>query len=90
MRRGKWNRFVVGLDVVALAFLVLERMIGDTILANLILLVLAAMFLILAALVGLFDLIERRTLESMVASTALIVYIVGRFYFDTVPAGYGP
>jgi hypothetical protein len=93
MKRGSWNRFVVGLDSVAVAFLVLERMIGDTILGNVILIALAAMFLMVATLVGLVDLIERRGLESIVTfsmSSALIVYILVRYYFNSVPAGYGP
>ena len=93
MKRGSWNRFVVGLDFVALTFLALERMIGDTILGNVILIALAAMSLLVAILVGLIDLIERRTLESVVTfsvSSVLVLYILGRIYFETVPAGYGP
>jgi hypothetical protein len=93
LKRGSWNRFVVGLASGALSFLVLERVIGDTILGSVILIALAAMFLLVATLVGLVDLIERRTLESAVTfsvSSVLVLYLLGRIYFGTVPAGYGP
>lgn len=87
------NRVVIGLNSVALAFLLLERIIGDTILGNVILIGLAALLLFVAVVVGSIDLIERRTLGSVVAfsvSIAMIVYIGTRVYFDTIPAGYGP
>lgn len=87
------KRVVFALDCVALSFLIFERMIGDTILANVILLGLALLLLIAAALVGLFRLVEQRTLPAFATlsvSSALIVYIWARFHFGTVPAGYGP
>ena len=87
------KRVVIGLNTVALAFLLLERVIGDTILANVILIGLAAMLLFVAVLTGLIDLLQKRATGSIVnlsMSIVLIVYIGTRIYFDTVPAGYGP
>ena len=87
------KRVVVSLNSVALAFLLLERVIGDTILGNVILIGLAAMLLFVAAIAGLVALIQKRTMGSVVSfsmSVALIVYIGARLYLDTVPAGYGP
>jgi len=87
------KRFVVSLNSVALAFLILERVIGDTILGNVILIGLAALLLLVATIVGLIVLIQKRTKGSVASfsvSVALIIYIGARLYFDTVPAGYGP
>ena len=90
---GRWNKAVLVLVAVSAALLALERMIGDTILGNLILLLLAIGAASLATLVALIDLAIRRTTKSIVgllASAAPIAYVVLRVVLDTVPMGYGP
>lgn len=93
MAAGRWNKAVLVLVALSAACLVFERMIGDTILANVMLLLLAMGVAILATLVALVEIASRLTIKSVVgllASLAPIAYVVGRFVLNTVPAGYGP
>ena len=93
MQRDGWNGLIVGLNVGALTFLLLERMIGETIFANVILIGLSIILLLTAAGLGLVDLIKRRNMQSCVTfsvSALLGLYIAARLYYESVPVGYGP
>ena len=93
MQRGNWNGLLLGLNVVALASLLFERMIGDTILGNVVLVGLSITVLLAAVPLGLFDMLKRRNLRSSVTfamSAVLAVYIAIRLASDSVPVGYGP
>ena len=91
--RDTLNKPVMVLFAISAAPLVLERMIGDTILGNVLLLGFGLLVALLATLVALVDLAARRTARSSVGflgSAGLVTYVILRFYFDSVPAGYGP
>ena len=90
---GRWNKPVLVLVALSSALLVLERMIGETILGNVILLLMAMGAASLATLVALIDLAIRRSTRSiagLLGSVAPIAYVVVRFVLDNVPMGYGP
>ncbi len=81
------------LNVVAFSLLVLERLIGETILANLILIALAALVLVMTAVGGLIHMVERRTMQALVVlavSATMGGYIAARLSSDSFPVGYGP
>jgi len=90
---GRWNKAVLVLVALSAALLAIEKMIGATILANVLLLLLAMGVSILATLVALVGIVTRLTIKSvaeLLASVAPIAYVVARFALNSVPAGYGP
>lgn len=87
------NKVVGSLDGVSLALLILERMIGETILGNVLLLGLAFFLAAAASLIAIVNLAVRRTgasISACLVSVALIAYVVMRVVFESVPMGYGP
>ena len=93
MRSLTWNHVAGGFNVMALAFLITEQLIGETILANLILIVLAGMALAAALLFGVVGWLQYRNRVARVTlamSLVLTLYLVIRCTFFQVPAGYGP
>lgn len=93
MRSLTWNHVAGVFDVMALAFLITEQLIGATILANLILIVLAGVALAAALLFGVVGWLQYRNRAAVVIlamSVVLTLYLVLRCTFFRVPAGYGP
>ena len=93
MPTGRWNKAVLVLLAISAGCLVLEMLIGDTILANVLLLLLAIAVALLAALLAVIDVIQKRTAKSIAGvllSGAPVAYVILRFAVDSVPAGYGP
>lgn len=93
LKRGTWNTWVVALNATGLSFLALERLIGDTILGNVLLMGLAIILLLVAAIAGLADAVRHPSRQSVITLTASVIgiaYVILRVYFDSVPAGYGP
>jgi hypothetical protein len=81
------------LNSISLALIIVEAMMGPTILGNIIFLGLAIVLALIGAFVGIAAFVSSRTRSSLAVllmSVALIGYVIFRFYLDTVPAGYGP
>ena len=93
MKGLTWNHVAGGINAMAFGFLATEQLIGETILANLILLVFAVMALAAALLFGGVAWLSARNsaaLTNLAVSGVLVLYTVLRCVFYRVPAGYGP
>lgn len=92
-RRAPPSRAPARLNWSALVALLIESLIGDTILANLILIGAAFLMLINAVMIYLGEMIKRRDNSpplGLIVSLALLAIIAWRAVGDSIPAGYGP
>ena len=93
LRQGQWNRGLVALNVTIVGLLVLELLIGDTILANLLLIALAMFLTFCTVVAGAIEVVRQRSVHSvltLIFSLVLLGYLILRVALDSVPAGYGP
>jgi hypothetical protein len=81
------------LNAISLALIILEKIMGPTILGNVIFLGLAFLLSLVALLKGATGLFKRPTKNAKIVSVTgalLIGYVIYRVFMDSVPAGYGP